>query len=219
MNEDKTKNLKPKQRRKESVSVFADFAIDENLRAQLLGRDPILLGALFCEVNPYLSRVCIANGIYAENADDVIHETWETFFSKIDQFEGRSQIRTYLCGILFNKIREYRRRLGKTVYEDDSERVMNQAFTAEGWWKIAPADPSRMAENSQIADFIKECMEGLNEQQKAAFLLREVEEEDSDSICNVLGVNVTHLRVLLFRAKDKLRKCLEGKSGADEARA
>ena len=45
--------------------------------------------------------------------------------------------------------------------------------------------------------------------------MREVEEEDSTQICNVLSVSVTNLRVLLFRAKDKLRKCIEGKAGIE----
>lgn len=145
----------------------------------------------------------------------MIHQTWETFFLNLNKFEGRSQIRTFICGILFNKIREFRRQLGKTQYEDDSERVMNHAFTSEGWWKIIPHSPDRIIELQQSSQFIQDCLEGLSEQQKAAFVMKEVEEESSEEICHILGVNVTHLRVLLFRAKDKLRKCLEGRVAVD----
>jgi RNA polymerase sigma factor (sigma-70 family) len=193
---------------------LSEFSLDEKTRRLLIERDAVFLDALFREVNPFLARICISNGIFSENADEVIHETWESFFTNLGKFEGRSQIRTYICGILFNKIREYRRARAKTIYEEDSEQVMEHAFTSEGWWNVEPTDPSRLMESKQVADFVKECLEGLSEQQKAAFVLREVEDEDSDSICRVLGVNVTHLRVLLFRAKDKLRKCIEGQLGA-----
>lgn len=188
----------------------ANQFIDEKTIALLKQREPNFLKQLFIEVNPFLIRVCIANAIYDESADDVIHQTWETFFTNLEKFEGRSQIRTFICGILFNKIREYRRQQGKIQYEDDSERVMNHTFTPEGWWKTSPHSPDRMIELQQSSELIKQCLEGLSEQQKAAFVMKAVDEENSDEICHILGVNVTHLRVLLFRAKDKLRKCLEG---------
>lgn len=190
----------------------ADLYIDPQTVRLLMDRDPAFLKALFIEVNPFLIRVCVSNAIYDESVDDVIHQTWETFFLNLEKFEGRSQIRTFLCGILFNKIREFRRERGKVHYEDDSEKVMNHAFTPDGWWKTIPQTPDRIIELRQSSEMIRECLEGLSEQQKAAFVMKEVEEQNSDEICNVLGVNVSHLRVLLFRAKDKLRKCLEGKS-------
>lgn len=185
--------------------------VDDKSFELLQNRDREFLSALFIEVNPYLARVCMANGIYNENADEVIQNTWDKFFSNLQKFEGRSEIKTFICGILFNKIREYRRSQGKAVYEDDSEKVMEHAFTSEGWWAMEQHSPYKIMEMQQAGQFIRECMEGLSEQQKAAFVMREVEEENSDEICHVLGVNVTHLRVLLFRAKDKLRKCLEGR--------
>jgi RNA polymerase sigma-70 factor (ECF subfamily) len=63
----------------------------------------------------------------------------------------------------------------------------------------------------QTRTAIEDCLEGLSSNQKEAFLLREVEGEDSASICNILDVSITNLGVLLFRAKEKLRQCLEGK--------
>ncbi len=156
-------------------------------------------------------RVCLSNAVYDESADEVIHQTWETFFANLEKFEGRSQVRTFICGILFNKIRELRRSQGKTQYEDDSEKVMNHSFTLDGWWKVIPPSPDKIVELRQSRKLIEDCLEGLTEQQRVAFVMKEVEEENSDQICNALGVNVSHLRVLLFRAKDKLRKCLQGR--------
>jgi RNA polymerase sigma factor (sigma-70 family) len=203
-------NRMENKKMKNDQGKAADDFIDSEIISLLKGRDPVYLKTLFLEVNPFLMRVCISNSIYDENAHDVIHQTWETFFTNLEKFEGRSQIRTFICGILFNKIREHRRQQGKTHYEEDSERVMSHAFTVDGWWSVIPHSPERIIELRQSSDLIQECLEGLSEQQKTAFIMKEVDEENSEKICNIMGVNVTHLRVLLFRAKDKLRKCLEG---------
>lgn len=211
------KPAKPKALKKRGeIHVNAsEIYLDDTTMLLLKTRNAQFLETLFVEVNPYLLRVCLASSIRDEKADEVIHQTWETFFLNLEKFEGRAQIRTFICGILFNKIREFRRELGRTVYKEDSEEVFEQAFGSDGWWKRVPQSPHRLLELRQASDLIEECLDGLSEQQKAAFVMKEVEDEHSDEICNVLGVNVTHLRVLLFRAKDKLRMCLEGKVGTE----
>jgi RNA polymerase sigma-70 factor (ECF subfamily) len=88
---------------------------------------------------------------------------------------------------------------------------MNNSFAQAGWWNLAPKEPISMVYSSQLAVFIEECMEGLTELQKSAFVLKEVDQEESKNICNVLDISISNLRVLIFRAKDKLRKCLENK--------
>lgn len=188
--------------------------IDESTLALLRSRDRDFLEKLFREVNPYLNRVCLANGIAHDDVEDLIHQTWEKFFSNLEKFEGRSQIRTFICGILFNKIREHRRMQKRYVLEEDSQKFTDDAFTQDGWWKVAPNDPYRLTEIKQASALIRECFEGLTEQQRAAFVMKEMEEQNYEDICSILGVNASHLRVLLFRAKEKLRKCLEGKVSA-----
>jgi RNA polymerase sigma-70 factor (ECF subfamily) len=199
-----------------SLHPTAELYIDEETMALLKARDPLFLAALFTEINPYLIRVCAASGVVDENMKEVIHDTWERFFTNLEKFEGRSQIRTFICGILFNKLREYRRFQGKIIYEEDSEKIASHAFTVDGWWSTAPKSPHKIAELKQSSGFIRDCLEGLSEQQKAAFVMREIHEENSQDVCETLGVNLSHLRVLLFRAKDKLRKCLEGKVAVED---
>lgn len=203
--------------KKEHMSSSADQFIDETTLVLLKKRDPVFLEDLFVEVNPYLMRVCNANKIFGENCNDIIHNTWERFFTNLDKYEGRSQIRTFICGILFNKIREYRRSNGKISFEEDSEKFMSHSFTAEGWWKMAPSDPHKLFESKELSLFINECLDGLSDQQKNAFVLYEVEEESTNDICNTLEVSLSNLRVLIFRAKDKIRKCLEGKINSSSA--
>ena len=179
-------------------------------------RDGAFLEKTFRETNPLLLRLLAANGIYAETAEDIVHQTWERFFTNIDQFEGRSELKTFICGILINKIREHRRIAGRMIFDEDAETVMARSFTSDGWWNMSPSDPSVFLYSSQVSGFVAECLEGLSELQKSAFVLKELEQQDSIEICNVLDVSVSNLRVLLFRAKDKLRQCLEGKLGSAE---
>lgn len=185
--------------------------IHSDLMKRLRDRDPTLLERIFRDTNPVLFRILASNGVRSDSAEDLVQQTWEQFFSNLDKFEGRSSVRTFLAGILINKIRENRRAEGRIVLEDYNEAVLDQAFDSEGWWNRPPADPFRLLNNSQLIEFIDECIGGLTDTQRMAFLLREVEQENSTEICNVLGVSVSHLRVLLFRAKDRLRQCLEGK--------
>lgn len=178
---------------------------------QLRKRDPATLEEAFKKITPVLIRVLAANGIYKETAEDLVNQTWERFFTNLDDFEGRSSLQTFVCGILINKIREHRRASGRFIAEDDSEGAMDRAFAEDGHWNAGGVDAAGLIYSKQLSRLIGDCMEGLTEQQKAAFVLKEVHQDESEEICNVLGVTASHLRVLIFRAKEKLRQCLEGK--------
>lgn len=177
----------------------------------LKNRDPAFLNQLFEETSPYLLKFLASQRILGSTAEELIQSAWETFFAKLDKFEGRSQIKVFVAGILLNKVREHRRFQKKAVYEEDSEKIFQQAFSQDGWWNHEVEDPYRAMESKESLQSIQDCMEGLSESQREAFLLREVDGQSTEEICKILGVNVSHLGVLLFRAKDKLRKCLEGK--------
>jgi RNA polymerase sigma-70 factor, ECF subfamily len=182
---------------------------------KLKARDRGLLESVFREVNPYLLRVLAAQGIFREHAEELVQAAWETFFANLDKFEGRSQIRVFIAGILLNKVREHRRAQGRVVVTEDVEHLTpDAAFAPDGHWIHAPGDPHKLAESKEMLGFLQDCLDGLTASQRDAFLLRESEGEISENICKILGVSVTNLGVLLFRAKDKLRRCLEGKVNA-----
>ncbi|MGE3759001.1 MAG: RNA polymerase sigma factor, partial [Pseudobdellovibrionaceae bacterium] len=121
----------------------SERVIDEETLDLLRARDSGLLTRLFEEVNPFLTRICLANGIFRDEVHEIIHQTWDQFFSNLEKFEGRSQIRTFVCGILFNKIREHRRFQQRFVSEENPQKYLDDAFTPEGWWKTAPMDPHK----------------------------------------------------------------------------
>lgn len=185
--------------------------LNDEIRDRLKRRDRVLLDELFRELNPYLLRCLSSRGLYSDEADDVICETWLTFLEKIDNFEGRSTIRTYITGILFHKVQESYRARGKYVpIEENVDEIFENSFTPNGWWKQMPEDPIHLIQNQEAGSLIEKCMEGLSPQQRDAFILKEIEEQESDSICKALKVSVSNLGVLIFRAKEKLRRCLEG---------
>ncbi len=186
-------------------------ALDNHEIQLLKNRDPEFLKNIFETINPSLFKLLGSQKVFGETAEELIQETWQTFFEKLELFEGRSQIRTYVSGILINKLREHRRFYRRLMCEDDSEKIYAQRFTAEGWWKKEPADPQQILQSTELLKLIEECLDGLSEPQREAFVLKEVDQELTQDICNILNVTVTHLGVLIFRAKEKLRLCIEGK--------
>jgi RNA polymerase sigma-70 factor (ECF subfamily) len=163
----------------------------------------------------HLYKAALGMGLSTEQSHDVAHSTWLTFFDVVHRFEGRSHIRTFLFGILYNKVSELRRANKKYSETDPIEDIMETKFEESGHWKEGlPGNPESVLESSQGLDIISECLDKLPEQQKSVFQLKIVEEEKSEDICNILEVTATNLRQLLYRAKTRLRECVERKSKA-----
>jgi RNA polymerase sigma-70 factor (ECF subfamily) len=176
----------------------------------LRARDPATLAELFRDMNPRLLRMLASHGMFGDSAEELVHSCWETFFAGLDKFEGRSKVQTFVFGILLNKLRENRRHTARFDLEDDPEKVLNQEFSPKGWWIREPADPHVLLARKELGASIHKCLDGLPDSQREAFLLVETGEESSAEACRVLGVSPANLRVLLFRAKTRLRACLEG---------
>jgi RNA polymerase sigma-70 factor (ECF subfamily) len=150
---------------------------------------------------------------FAENsAHELVQVTWAVFFEKIENFEGRSHIKTYLFGILFNKANEARRDKRKYHATEGIDEIMEKRFREDGHWTTPPLDPHRFMEASETLDLIKQCLDTLPVNQRAAFSLREIEDKKSEEICNILDVSVTNLGVLMYRARNRLRECIEAKA-------
>ena len=138
---------------------------------------------------------------------DVTQATFATFLERASEFEGRSHVRTWLFGILYHKISEARRSLDRDRRSDAIVQIMEGRFDSRGMWK---SPPQAMAlYGGEIAKFLKDCAERLASLQRMAFVLREVEEMDTEEICKILEVSRTNLGVLLYRGRNRLRECLE----------
>ncbi len=182
-------------------------------------RDP---EALRVVVEAYLGqgqRAARGAGLDSSHAEDVTQATFTTFLEKAATFEGRSHVRTWLFGILYRKIAEARREAHKDLRHDPIDEVMEERFDSAGAWARPPQAIDAALQGAEVRERIEGCMEPLPLQQRMAFLLRDVEGLSSPEISEILEVTRSNMGVLLFRARNRLRECLEarGISGGRDA--
>jgi RNA polymerase sigma-70 factor (ECF subfamily) len=150
-------------------------------------------------------------GFSAGEAEDLVQDVFATFLEGLDRFEGRSQLRTWLFGILHRKALERRRASAVEERTDPIDTVFESRFDLSGNWSRPPADLERLLLSREAGELIQSCMEGLPAHQRGVFVLREIEGIESGEICKILGITVTNLGVLMHRARTRLRECLEAK--------
>lgn len=163
-----------------------------------------------------LRRAALGMGFDAETAEELAQDTFITFYDKAPGFEGRSSFWTYLYAILYRKGMEKRREYAKMRKHDPIDDVMADRFDASGHWVKPPVGPEEFVLAAETAENLRQCLEVLPLSQRTAFMLREVDDLESKDICNVLEVSATNLGVLLFRARNRLRECLEKKYGEEK---
>lgn len=156
-----------------------------------------------------------------ETAEDVVQETFLAALSARDSFAGRSSVRTWLIGILKNKIVDHIRKQSRekpfTEFESD-DPSLRELFTSDGTWlresaetKPMPwrSDPEKLARNKEFLAILDDCLEGIPDRLAKAFMLKEIDDLSGKEVCQVLGINTTNLWVMLHRARMRLRRCLE----------
>lgn len=156
-----------------------------------------------------LLATALGLGFSRDAAEELVQTTFVAFLEAIDRFEGRSQLKTYLFGILYNKASDMRRLRGREEASENIEEMFEQRFDVKGMWVSPPRGPEEEAQSKEVQEWIERCAENLPINQRMAFFLKEVEDQSTTEICKILDVSTTNLGVLLFRAKTKLRECLE----------
>ena len=179
--------------------------------ARLRQREPDALTEAVQEHARPLLRAAKALGFPAQEAEDMVQDVFTTFIERIDRFEGRSQLRTWLFGILHNKALERRRATAVDDRMDPIDTVFESRFDANGQWARPPAELERLLLSKEAGVLIHLCMEELPANQRGVFVLREVEGIETTEICKILEISVTNLGVLMHRARTRLRECLEAK--------
>ena len=174
-------------------------------------RDPVALARAVHEHALPLFRAARALGFKPAESEDLVQDVFVTFLQKLDTFEGRSLLRTWLFGVLHHKAMERRRLAANEGLRDSLDDVFESRFDRNGSWIRPTADVQRLLLSAEAGSAIRSCMNGLSVNQRAAFVLREVEELSTGEICKILGVSVTNFGVLIFRARARLRECLEMK--------
>jgi RNA polymerase sigma-70 factor (ECF subfamily) len=158
-------------------------------------------------------------------AEEVVQETWLAVLNGIDRFEGRSSLKTWIFQILSNraKTRAVRERRSAPFSAlavagvDDEPAVDADRFRAEGrWaghWAAAPSDWSHLPEERLLGREtlarVNEAIGTLPPRQAEVLVLRDVEGWDPAEVCAALGITDGNQRILLHRARSKVRAALE----------
>jgi RNA polymerase sigma-70 factor (ECF subfamily) len=197
----------------ESALVAALRAGDEHAFAMLVD----LYGAT-------MRRLALGFCRNAAVADEVVQEAWLGVIRGIERFEGRSSVKTWLFRILTNTAKTRAERESRTTpfssFETDADldepsvdpgRFRNARYP--GHWSDPPASWREIPEQRLLADetrgVIDHAIDALPDAQRLVIRLRDVEGWSAEEVCNVLDVSESNQRVLLHRARSKVRAALE----------
>ena len=166
------------------------------------------------EERAYLLRYASLQLRDAHAAEDAVQETLLAALAGEASFAGRSNLRTWLTGILKHKIVDVIRRAAREtpLAGDDEPSDFDALFDASGHWVEPPAawpDPGASLEQKRFFAALEACLRRLPQKIAQAFMLREHLGLETPEICKELAVTPTHCWVLLYRARMSLRECLE----------
>ena len=162
-----------------------------------------------------LYRYALARVRKPEVAEDLVQETLVAALGAQDGFRGQSTERTWLVGILRHKIMDHLRARSRGMGEGGQvshSDWLEEFFDDRGRWRRMPdpeaVKPEALAENEEFWQVFDGCLDDLSPRHREAFARRVIEQEETQSICQALGVTATNLWVILFRARTQMRRCL-----------
>lgn len=158
-------------------------------------------------------------------AEEAVQETWIGVLKGLRRFEGRSSLKTWIFSILMNRARTIAQREGRYQEvewdaESDAEpamppdRFQSSADPYPGHWNAIEYPhswddiPEAVLLNRETREYVQSAIDQLPESQRIVITLRDVEMLTSDEVCNILGITETNQRVLLHRARSKVRRAL-----------
>lgn len=201
---------------------------DRALVAQILAGDRAALSRLVAREHSWLVRLARAVVRDKAVADEVVQDGWVAVIRALGSFEGRSSLRTWMATIVLNRAKTAAMRgartiavahLGSDVIEDE-DSVDRSRFGGVGFWAKPPepwenSSPEALLHRREVLAAIDATLGELPDAQRAVLTLRDLEGWSSEEVCNALGVSESNQRVLLHRARAKVRSALEGLLGPE----
>ena len=179
------------------------------------------------------SLVGVASGVIGSRAqaEEVVQDTWLAVIGNIGRFEGRSSLASWLFTIVLNRARTRIGREGRLValpavldgIQDDERAVPRSQFKADGHWVDPPRlwdelDPEREIGGRQLWAHVQAVIEGLPVGQKAVIILRDIEDRTAEEACEMLAISPENQRVLLHRARGRVRAAIDRITGQPAGR-
>ena len=210
-----------------SVSDYSPTLEEQRLCEALRRGDEDAFATLLDLHHASLRRVALTIVRIPAVADEVVQETWLQVVRGISQFEGRSSLKTWIFRIVTNTAWKRVEREGRTVpvsaltsaLSDDEPAVDPDRFLDQqherwpGHWASPPKRwdeiPEERLLGRETLDRIAQAIERLPEPQQQVIVLRDVEGWPPEEVCDLLGITEANQRVLLHRARSKVRTSLE----------
>jgi RNA polymerase sigma-70 factor (ECF subfamily) len=190
---------------------------DQTLVSRLRAGDERAFEALVAQNDGALRRVARTFVRTDSAVEDVVQETWLGVIRGLDDFEGRSSLRTWIFRILVNQARSRGARDARSVpfsslEQDDAPAVDPAAFAADGRWISAPPrladDPETGLLSAELRERLLEAVDTLSRDQRAVITLRDLVGMPAAEICDLLELSEVNQRVLLHRARARVRAAL-----------
>jgi RNA polymerase sigma-70 factor (ECF subfamily) len=208
------------------VSATASLPNDDlALVARLRVGDEATFMALVEQLQPVMLRVARMYVASATIAEEVVADAWLGVLRGIDRFEGRSSLRTWILRIVTNIAKTRGRKESRSVPfaslagDDldapafDPDRFLGSGDEWAGHWSTVPEDwrglPEERLEASATVDVVRRAIDALPPMQAEVIRLRDVLGWSSEEVRNALDLSETNQRVLLHRARAKVRAALE----------
>jgi len=156
-------------------------------------------------------------------AEDVVQEAMVAALDGEKQFAGRSAVKTWIFAILRNKIVDAIRQKSRSVNfsallpeEAEMDQAFETLFKPNAHWlpEERPADwgdPEAALHQEQFWAVFEACLKHLPESTARVFMMREFLEFDTAEVCRELKISTSNCHVILHRARNGLRRCLEGR--------
>ena len=200
------------------------------LTQRLLARDETAFSELVANLHGSLLRLALTFVADRGAAEEVVQETWLGVIKGLQSFEGRSSLKTWIFRILVNRARTRGARDGRVLtfsaldLSEGETSEMTDRFTSQGRWLHPPTNwaeqnPEDLLLRREALEALHGAIADLPASQRAVITLRDIEGLESPEVCNILSISETNLRVLLHRARTKVRTAVEQRLGRGDTRA
>jgi len=179
---------------------------DDRLVAALRAGDEAVFSDVVARWSPGLLRLARLHVPSQEVAEEVLQETWLAVLRGIDGFEGRASLRSWVIGILLNQARQHGRRERRSLPFAALRRERQRAPLPPA----RPEAPGERLEAEALRHALTAAIAELPPRQREVLTMRDVIGLPADQVCTVLGVSEGNQRVLLHRARSRVRRKVEG---------
>ncbi|MDX2018986.1 MAG: sigma-70 family RNA polymerase sigma factor [Deltaproteobacteria bacterium] len=192
----------------------------ERLVASLRRADSAAFTALYQRYHRSMLRVAAAYVSSHAVVEEVVQETWLAVLEGIARFEQRSSFRTWLFAILVNRAKTRGQREKRSVpfsvlagdpddaAQPGSETVVAQALPWPGAGESPEASPETELGRKRMVEVLEQALSRLPENYQVVVTMRDIEGIDAAEVCRLLDISAENQRVLLHRARHRLRDLL-----------